>query len=76
MFTAKIQTELFGITGLWTCVFLEPPLIQAVVPAEVLSLVGALLPGHQDLMLSPVMLKQMIPTSGADHDLGLFLFVL
>ncbi|XP_076022112.1 MAX dimerization protein MGA a isoform X2 [Genypterus blacodes] len=42
----------------------EPPSIQAVVPAEVLSLVGALLPGHQDVMLSPVMLSQMMPTSG------------
>ncbi len=53
----------------------ESASFQALVPSEVLSLVGAVLPGQPVLTLSPLMagpaVLQTSPTPGTDHSLSL-----
>lgn len=54
--------------------FLDPPeCFQTVVPAEVLSLVGAVLPGQQVLALNPMLAGQtLLQTSAPGTDCFLF----
>lgn len=64
-FFFKHYAPVFQLMGLYICVYEAPP-ITAVVPADVLTLVGTALPGQKLLTLGPVMDKKSFlqPTTG------------